>query len=161
MNYSDFKVTWIPDGSLGNWKVRTVSSKCILMKGDVIWMTDDDIEIEEAKEFVDNAQGRVLISGLGIGMIPAYLSKQEMIESIDIIEKEKDVIDLIAPSLLQKFDKITIHHGDSLTWDFRDMKWDWAYHDIWEVHPTEEQAQHIMERYNGIVDNQLYWKKHA
>lgn len=132
----------------------------IACKNAAIWMTDHDDEIEDSRNFIETASGDVLITGLGIGMLPAYLSKQERVKTITIIEKEKDVMQFVGYQLSKNFPKIKIIHADAMDWQ-PDKKYDCAYHDIWEVWPTKEQAEPIMDKYAPFVGRQEYWQKHG
>ena len=60
------------------------------------WMSDTQMERRTNVEFINNVRGHVLIAGLGIGLlIPPII---ETVKSITIIEKNKEVIDLISPN---------------------------------------------------------------
>ena len=62
-------------------------------------------------DFCCNAYGDVLIGGLGIGMIILAIQDKSKVKSITVIEKNQEVIDIIAPQL--KFnDKVKIICAD-------------------------------------------------
>lgn len=76
------------------------------------------------------ARGNVLIAGLGIGMIlHPILAKPEVL-SVTVLEKERDVIELVAPTL--KNEKLTIVHADIFEWRPKvGAKFDCICFDIW------------------------------
>jgi hypothetical protein len=59
-------------------------------------MADTPAEVAGALEFLEHAHGRVLISGLGLGVVPAFLLRFGDVESVDVIELDRDVIELVA-----------------------------------------------------------------
>ena len=92
-------------------------------------MSDLPAEIADALPFLDYAAGqscrlRVLIAGLGLGIVPAWLLVHASIARIDIIEIDADVIGLItrgccekgAPNKWATDPRLHIHHGDAHTW---------------------------------------------
>jgi hypothetical protein len=160
--YGEFRVaSWLPVGSSGNWAWDKMDDGCIIArKNGVIWMTDTNDEIEDIYDFTQLASGDILITGLGLGMLPAYLSKLEKIKSITILEKDKDVIDFVGYQLQKNFPKITIIHTDAMSYQ-TDRNYDFAFHDIWALPPTEEQAKPIMDKYAPLVGEQKYWIRHG
>jgi hypothetical protein len=57
------------------------------------WMSDNLYEVESSLTPVEMARGEVLISGLGIGLLPTLI--KDKVDSIDIVEVSQDVIDLV------------------------------------------------------------------
>lgn len=110
-------------------------------KSDVSWRDQDvimsDAEFEKItnREIVNVARGSVLIAGLGIGMILIPLLKNKKVKKITVVEKEKDVIDLIFPKI-KKHDtsnKLKIIHNDIFETELpKEEKFDVIYFDIWD-----------------------------
>lgn len=103
-------------------------------------MTDSEFERMTNGEFLREMRGDCLIAGLGLGFILAPALRE--CKSVTVIEKNQDVIDLVAPKFKSK--KLTVIHGDIK--DFRetlvvnngpnkafwkDRKFDTIYLDIW------------------------------
>ena len=80
--------TWLPEGQRGAYRVerfvvtgnewqgfspRTVTAGTYtrLMRGGTVVMSDTPAEWRDHSYFVDRAEGRVLVAGLGIGMVAA------------------------------------------------------------------------------------------
>lgn len=146
----------IPDGKSGDWSVetfevggeemkifnlramfhpgcRTIEAgryKKLCYKGNII-MSNTPAEIQDHRYFIHMAKGKVLINGLGLGVaLTAILQKPE-VDSVTVIEKEIDVINLIGPSFKDN-SKVEIIHADSFTWNPpKGMVYDAIWHDIW------------------------------
>lgn len=110
-------------------------------KGECV-MSDTPMERRTNSWFVVNAHGDVLIGGLGIGMILLAIQDKECVNSITVIEKNQEVIDLVAPQLPLN-SKVTIIHADVFDWKpERGKKYDCVYMDIWnginrDIYKTE------------------------
>jgi len=86
--------------------------------------------------FVRQAEGHVLIGGLGLGMVVRYLQEEPTVTRLTVIERDPHVVRLIRDRLNAKVDVIV---GDF--WEevrrFPDATFDSAWVDIWnEVHGT-------------------------
>ena len=102
-----------------------------LMHNREIIMSNTPMEIRTTKEIIDKANGKVLLAGLGIGLIILPIQEKNNVKSVIIIEKHKEVIDLVADQLpLNK--KIRIIHADIFEWLPEEReKFDTIYFDIW------------------------------
>lgn len=67
------------------------------------WMVDDPPHYWSMQNYANRSYRKVLIAGLGLGLVIHELSKNSNIDSITVIEIEEDVINLISP-LLPKFE---------------------------------------------------------
>jgi len=98
-------------------------------------MSDAEFEKMTNREFVNVARGNVLIAGLGIGMIVIPLLKDKGVKKITIVEKEKDVIDLIFSKVKKhdKSNKLEVIHSDIFELELpKEQKFDVIYFDIWD-----------------------------
>ena len=161
--YEEFRVTsWLPIGKSGNWEVRKDNGITLLDGNGVCWMSDQQKDIEDNQlDFLSQAKGKVLINGLGIGMVAAQLAQRNDITSIDIYEKSQDVINLIAPYLTNTFPKVKVYLRDALISPPSGKKWDCAWHDIWLPPPTQLQIDEIKKVYEKVILWQMCWKEHA
>lgn len=134
-------------------------------KGEIV-MSDTDMEKRTNKEFLRNAHGDVLIGGLGIGMIVLAVQDEPEVNSITILEKNQEVIDLVG-SQLPLNDKVKIIHSDVFEWKpEKGKKYNCIYMDIWnyinrdvykrEMLPLTRKYAHYLvsadidpRRYNG------------
>lgn len=94
-------------------------------------MSDTYNEQRSNREIVREARGSVLIAGLGMGMILHPILASKDVRSVLVVEKERDVIDLIRPTLPAS-DKLSILCADIFEWQpLPGAKWDVIYFDIW------------------------------
>lgn len=63
------------------------------------WMVDDPPHWWSMQDYARNSVGMVLVAGLGLGLVTHELLNNIDVDSITVIEKNKDVIDLISPLL--------------------------------------------------------------
>ncbi len=66
--------------------------------------------MEEHAQFY---RGHVLVAGLGLGLIVHALATNRSVTRITVVEREQDVIDLVAPLV----PPVEIVHGDFWEWD--------------------------------------------
>ena len=102
----------------------------------IIWMSDTPAELNDHLEVYNRATGRVLIHGLGLGVIVNALILKSEVSEIEVWEIDEDLIKLVGPHLRAKAKehgtKLKIVHGD--VWQHRPAKgvrWDVVWHDIW------------------------------
>lgn len=110
---------------VSDWTVRE------LRNGDGIVMSDHPHELADHYPFYKAACGNVLVGGLGLGYIAAKLSEKRIVKQITVVEKEADVIKLVAPFMSEK---IAIIHGDLFEYLRKNPdieSFDCAYYDIW------------------------------
>lgn len=127
-------------------------------------MSDTCPEVEDLLNAVEGLHGDVLITGLGLGMAIRALTKiapyKKRVNSITVIEKEADVISLVAPSYVGK--KVKVVHADALLWKPpRGTKFDSAWHDIWDDGDRLEEHAEIKRKYRNFVSpgGQFCWGK--
>lgn len=91
-------------------------------------MSDTGMERISNKPFIERANGKVLIAGLGIGLILNAIQGKDRIQEITVIEKYQDVIDIVAP----KFKNVQVICADIFDWQPpKNEKYDTIYFDIW------------------------------
>lgn len=147
-----------------------------LMRGYSVVMSDTPAEISDHLPILDRLEGpavrRVLINGLGLGLVLAHAIRQPHIERIDVVEIDKYVIELVGsyyenydltqPFALKKPPKlrVAIHNEDAMlkAWP-KNTRWDLAWHDIWDDISTDnlEGIGVLNRRYGRRVDWQGAW----
>lgn len=100
------------------------------------WMSVTPNEIFTMEKAIDEANGRILTLGLGMGYYAYMVSEKEEVEHITIVEKESDVIQLFNEFILPQFrhkDKITIIQADAFEFmnQLDDGEYDYCFADIW------------------------------
>ncbi len=121
----------------------------VAIQNDEIWMAVTPNEIKTAQSYVDEAKGRVITFGLGLGYYPYMVSLKPDVESVTIVEKDENVINLFQKFILPQFkhkDKIKIIQADAyevLTNKTQMTQYDYIYIDIW--HGPEEGVYHYIK----------------
>jgi hypothetical protein len=105
---------------------------------DILTMSDTTMEKDSNYEFLYQANGDVLVAGLGIGLIILPALQKKEVKSIEVIEKNVDVIHAVEMQLRSYLmdqglnRKLTVIHGDIFKYKpERGKKWDTIYFDIW------------------------------
>ena len=113
-------------------KVRNGTGDC----RHILWMSDTPMEKRTNIRFIRNANGRVIMFGLGIGMCIPPLLKNPKVTEVLVVEINQKLIDLIAPHY--KHPKLTVIQGDAFEYfpDKGDL-WDTVYFDIWPEISTD------------------------
>lgn len=76
------------------------------------WMVDDPVHWDGMREAVsDLPAGRVLVAGLGLGLMLHHMKEQPRFERITVVELNPDVVELILPTLPED-DRVEIVVGD-------------------------------------------------
>jgi hypothetical protein len=149
----------IPEGESGDWKVERFSvsedeARFFNLRASIkgnghrmiqvgeytklthrghIVMSDTPAEMRDHWQPVNKAKGKVLINGLGLGMVAEACLRKTDVEHVTVTEISEDVIKLVAPTLKEQYgDRLTIIHADALTWQPpKGKKYDVVWHDIW------------------------------
>lgn len=100
----------------------------LMHRGEVV-MSNTDMEKRTNSSFVINAHGNVLIGGLGIGLILLAIQDKEEVKQITVLEKYKEVIELVGNQLPLN-SKVHIVHDD--VFEYKPLfKYNTIYMDIW------------------------------
>jgi hypothetical protein len=102
-----------------------------------IWMSDTTAERADHKDPVAYIQilkaERVLINGLGLGMVLQAALTYDHVTHVDVVENDERVIKLVGPHYSAD-PRVNIIHADAMeqikTWP-RGSRWDVAWSDIW------------------------------
>lgn len=112
----------------------------LFRKKDAIWMSDTPMERNSNDKFIQNANGDVLIFGLGLGLIIFPLLEKESVKSIKVVELNQEIIDLVSPYIKAKdtHNKFSVVQGDAYEHHKIDnKKYDCVYGDIWRDISTD------------------------
>lgn len=177
----------VPEGESGHWKVTrfTVSENDIkalyyalhgrpvppgtytrlIRKGDFDpMMSDTPAEIRDHIFPLINAKhrgGRVLLNGLGLGVVLKGLLSYENVTHIDVVELEPDVIKLVAPSYQDP--RVAIHQANAydIQWP-KSTRWTVVWHDIWPSLCSDnlDGMTKLHRKYGRMCDWQGSWGKY-
>jgi hypothetical protein len=127
-----------------------------------LWMTDTQAEIIDHYAVMKRMQRaetkRVLINGLGIGMILHAALANPSLEHIDVVELDARIIELVGSQYTDP--RLTIHHDDAYTIKWPpNTRWDVAWHDIWPTicGDNAEGMARLNRRYSRRVGWQGCW----
>lgn len=117
------------DGYIFYKITKPITIQCLKINGST-WMVDDPCHWIGMQRLAEHSRGRVLVGGLGMGIVIHHLLSNKDISKIDVVECNKDVINLVSP--LFNDEKITIHNDNikSLKW-LKNNVYDTIILDIW------------------------------
>lgn len=108
-----------------------------LMEGGQLWMSDTPAEKKdhlEPLEAIERLKAkRVLLNGLGLGMVLQAALSYDHVEQVDVVEKDERIIKLVGPHYTRD-PRVRIHHADAFVqctqWPPK-SHWDVGWTDIW------------------------------
>lgn len=123
----------------------------LIHRGEVV-MSDTDMEKRTNANFVRNAHGKVLIGGLGIGLILLAIQDKPEVEKIVVVEKHREVIDLVKDQLPLN-EKVEVVNAD--VWKYTPAeKFNTIYMDIWNYINTDvyrDSMKPLIARYRKFL----------
>lgn len=106
-----------------------------VLENDNEWMTLIPSEIETLREGIEQAHGKVITFGLGLGYYPYMVSLKENVSKVVIVERDESVIQLFKEYILPQFEnqeKIEVINADAFEYvKNTESDFDFAYVDIW------------------------------
>lgn len=173
----------VPDGTSNEWSVQSFTvepddfSQRIammktgrgvpagnykrLMRNGTCVMSNTPDEIRDFQSFVWKSKGKILVNGLGLGVLLKALLDKDEVTHITVIEKSKDVIKLVGSSITDK--RVTIINADAF--EYKPPKgetYDCVWHDIWD-YITEDNLPEMAKlhrKYGRRTDYQESWCKY-
>jgi len=101
------------------------------------WMSIKPSELETTQPAIDVIEGKVITFGLGLGYFAYMASLKERVQSVTVIERDKEVIQLFERYILPQFqykDKVEIISVDAFEYAEKQMpkkNFDYAFVDLW------------------------------
>ena len=107
-----------------------------LLENNEIWMSVNPNEIETMKKPIANANGNIVVFGLGLGYFAYMCSLKDEVKHITIIENNKKIIELFKAKLFPLFEnkeKITIINSDAFTYlqTINNKAFTYGFVDLW------------------------------
>jgi hypothetical protein len=134
-----------------------------LYRDGTLWMSDTSAEQRDHYEVAGQIRrrgGRILIMGLGLGMIVKQALECENVTHVDVVEIDPDVVALIGKHYSGP--RCTIHVADAYTikWP-KGTRWTVAWHDIWPelCEDNLPEMGKLARSYGNRVDWQGFWAK--
>jgi hypothetical protein len=108
----------------------------VLLENNQVWMSVVVSEIESMREPIEEAHGRVITYGLGLGYYAFMAARKPDVESVTVVELNPHVISLFKKEILPQFPerhKIHIIEDDALAFVKKqeDGAYDAAFSDFW------------------------------
>ena len=140
----------------------------LFQKDQGVWMTDIPQELVQMRAFARSARGKVLIGGLGLGLLAHFVAQKDSVAHVDIVENSKDVIKLCWNNDMgtsrEILKKCRVYEADLYKFlkGVKTWRWDRAYFDIWQG--TNEVTWHntvlplkrlVANRFGNV--NVKYW----
>ena len=178
----------IPEGESGDWKVikytiderkaeffnlrNAINGRSYanivagtytkLTRNGGVVMTDTPMEMDTHAEFVHQAQGYVLMNGLGLGLALQAVIAKPVVNVVMVIELSPDVINLVAPCF--NHPKVTIVEGNAFTYKPElppNGKFDVVWHDIWNEVCVDnyDEMKRLHRRYGHWAKWQGSWSR--
>lgn len=123
-----------------------------------------DVVMEDSKEELRkhlpiwlNAEGKVLITGLGLGCVVRALLAKPEVEHITVVEIDKSIIRIVGHEF-QFNRRVSLVHCDAFNFRPRGH-FDYAWHDLWTDGEEHLQCQHVrlLKQFHNICDRQGVW----
>jgi hypothetical protein len=132
-----------------------------LMRGRTVVMSDTPMELRTNQPIISAAKGRVLINGLGIGMVLKRILAKPEVEHVTVVEISEDVIRLVGPYFARD-PRVTIIHADALTYSPQPgERFDAVWHDIWDDVCSDNlpDMRLLHRRYGRRTEWQASWRR--
>jgi hypothetical protein len=159
----------VPEFSIENLRYAIQGRYCVpgeytmMLRDNELWMSDTTAEARDhfsAYCEMKRRGGRILIVGLGLGMIVKKALELPNVTHVDVVEIDPDVVTLVGPSY--ESERCTIHLGD-----IHDMKWPkgthWsvAWFDIWPTIGDDHlpEMTRLARSYGRRADWKGFWGK--
>jgi hypothetical protein len=131
----------------------------------MVWMSDTPAERKDHDEVYAMAKelgGRILVHGLGLGVIVNALLELPNIEHVTVWDIEEDILEHVGGFYLEKFgsERLTLVQGDAF--EHKPKKgetWTIAWHDIWPTLDSDnlKPMQRMCARFRTRVAWQECW----
>ena len=126
----------------------------------IVVMEDTDYELRQHLPIMMQGHGRILITGLGLGCAVRGCLANSKIDSIDVIEIDKRIVDIVGNEF-SSCDRVNLIHCDALEWKPpTNMVYNFGWHDLWFIDKTRLQVAHVgmIEKFRRCCKQQGAWK---
>lgn len=125
------------------------------------WMVDDPPHVRAMELYAERASGRVLVAGLGLGLVASELACNPNVSEVVIVERSSDVINLVGNAVLDVFKETNIPL-EIIHADFIDTvvscqqypptrEYNTIIVDLWVAHGIEEKRQLLVKEVMPLV----------
>lgn len=144
----------IPEQKIGEYSIRHVRGRTEkLSKGKRdVWDNSQDNR-KEMENVTKKLSGRVLLCGLGLGMLTEMVAVKDDITSVEIVEIAQEVIDMVWPHLNAN-GKCTVVCAD--IWNYEVGEFDSVYCDIADCIRNDINRAKMREKLKHIPNVTIY-----
>ncbi len=107
-----------------------------LIKNGQTWMSVIPHEMNTMRKSIEEAQGKVLVLGLGLGYYPYSLLLKENISTVTVVEYDSEIISLFEKSLEPFFpcsQKLNLVKEDAFHYLAKERNFDYCFADLWHM----------------------------
>jgi spermidine synthase len=135
-----------------------ISMKTLHLQEGEIVMEDSITELRRHLPIWMHAKGNVLVTGLGLGCVVRGLKENPDVDQITVIEIDHHILRIIGHEF-RGCRRVRLIHGDALKYQFKNEKFDYAWHDIWTDGDRHLQLLHseLIRKYRKIATIQGAW----
>ena len=129
-----------------------------LTRNGYIVMSNTPAEVYDHINFIRAAKGKVLIAGLGLGMVLQEVLKKDSVTKVTVVEISEDVINLVAKSYQDP--RLEIVNED--IFNFKPTEhYDFGWYDIWDDISGDEyeEMKKITRKLSRFVSKSDCWCK--
>ena len=155
----EFGMVSVPDGTCGDWSVETFSIsaeearfsnmraafggrayamvspgtyKRLVHERRGVVMSNTPMEVNQARSAYRQATGRILVNGLGLGMILEGMLSKPVVTAVRVVEIDADVLELVG-SHFHSDPRVELVHADAYSYSpAKGERFDYVWHDIWD-----------------------------
>ena len=129
------------------------------------WMTLTPVDLDTCEEAIKEARGKVVTFGLGLGYYAYMASEKAEVDSVTVVEKSPQVINLFKKYILPQFthpEKITVVECDAFEYAEKTMpseNFDLAFVDTWRDASDGAPMYKKMKALEPLSENTkfMYW----
>ena len=140
------------------------------------WMTLTPVDVDTCVQEIKKAHGKVVTFGLGLGYFTYMVSEKDVVESITVVEKSKNVIRLFEKHILPRFpkkEKVRVINADAFEYAEKEMpkeNYDYAFVDTWRdasdglpMYEKMKALEHLSENteFDYWIENFIISRKRA
>ena len=120
------------------------------------WMTLTPVDLDTCEEAINDAFGRVITFGLGLGYYAYMTSEKENVESVTVVEKSENAVRLFKKHILPQFshpEKINIVLADAFEYaefEMPKLNYDYAFVDTWRDASDGAPMYERMKKLEGL-----------
>jgi hypothetical protein len=148
----------IPEQTNGEFRIKYKDGICQLFEGNKRWMCNSSKEISFHENIAKRCMGKVLIGGLGTGLIIEQLNNNNDVTEITVVEKNQEVIDLVWKHVDTSKSTIRCNTIENVLSKMSPGEYDTMYLDIW-LNSFNQIYTPLVNEAKKKCNNVLHWEE--